>query len=100
MTRARLYPALAAVSLGLLMPACTASSPVEPAAAPGPCRPDAASALAGQPKPADDEARRLTGATVVRQIRPGQPVTMDYSPARVTIETDPRSGRVLRAACG
>jgi len=54
----------------------------------------------GKPKPADDEAKQITGATAVRQIAPGQPVTMDYAPARVTVETDPRTGRVVRAFCG
>ena len=43
---------------------------------------------------------RLTGANIVRQIAPGQPVQQDYTDARVTIETDPASGRVVRAYCG
>ncbi|WLS06427.1 I78 family peptidase inhibitor [Shinella oryzae] len=43
---------------------------------------------------------RLTGATIVRQIAPGQPVQQDYTSARVTIETDPSSGRIAHAACG
>lgn len=36
----------------------------------------------------------------MRQIAPGQPVTHDYRDNRVTLETDPASGRVLRATCG
>ena len=43
---------------------------------------------------------RITGATVVRQIEPGQGVTMDYRQERVTIETDRRTNRILRAMCG
>ncbi|TAZ66459.1 hypothetical protein ELH42_37240 [Rhizobium ruizarguesonis] len=66
------------------------------------CQCDAAAAqtLIGKPQPTDEEARRVTGATTARQIAPGQPVTHDYRAARVTVETDCASGRVVRAACG
>jgi hypothetical protein len=67
---------------------------------PGLCREDAAEALAGRGRIGDVEAQQATGATVVRQIRPGQGVTMDYRKERVTIETDPKSGRIVRAYCG
>jgi hypothetical protein len=43
---------------------------------------------------------QITGASLVRQIEPGQGVTMDYRPERVTIETDPNTGTILRASCG
>lgn len=64
------------------------------------CRPDAAKALVGKAAVSDAEARRLTGATLVRQIQPGQAVTMDYRQERVTIETDTKTGKIVRAACG
>jgi len=48
----------------------------------------------------DDEAMQRTGASIVRQIAPGQGVTMDYRQNRVTVETDPRTGKIVRAACG
>lgn len=67
---------------------------------PGLCRRDAAEALAGRSRISDDEARQLTGASLVRQIRPGQGVTMDFRQERVTIETDPKSGKITRASCG
>lgn len=67
---------------------------------PGLCRRDAAEALAGRSCVSDDEARQLTGASLVRQIRPGQAVTMDFRQERVTIETDPKSGKIIRALCG
>ncbi|WP_425312199.1 I78 family peptidase inhibitor [Pseudorhizobium halotolerans] len=41
-----------------------------------------------------------TGAKTVRQIQPGDMVTQDFREDRVTIETDPASGRVTRATCG
>lgn len=66
----------------------------------GICRGDAASALAGKKQLTDRQARRMTGATIVRQIRPGQGVTMDYRRERVTIETNPKTGRIVRAFCG
>ena len=68
--------------------------------APGICRRDAAEALVGKNRITDAKARRLTGASIVRQIRPGQGVTMDYRRERVTIETDPRSRKIVRAYCG
>lgn len=66
----------------------------------GICRPDAAEALKGRARLTDRQARRMTGATIVRQIAPGQGVTMDYRRERVTIETDPRTGKIVRAFCG
>jgi hypothetical protein len=70
------------------------------AGAPGICRREAADALAGRKRISDARAKRLTGATMVRQIRPGQGITMDYRQERVTIETDPKTGRIVRAYCG
>jgi hypothetical protein len=64
------------------------------------CRRDAAEALAGKNHITDAEARQLTGASLVRQIRPGQGVTMDFRQERVTVEADPKSGRIVRAYCG
>ncbi|WP_105405423.1 I78 family peptidase inhibitor [Neorhizobium sp. T7_12] len=64
------------------------------------CAPTAAQALAGKPRLTDEEVMRLTGATIVRQIRPDQMVTHDFRGNRVTIETDPATGRIVRATCG
>lgn len=64
------------------------------------CRPDAAEALAGRDRITDEQARRLTGASSVRQIQRGQPVTQDYRQERVTIETHPSTGKIVRAFCG
>jgi glutamine phosphoribosylpyrophosphate amidotransferase len=54
----------------------------------------------GEPKPTDGEAMQLTGAKTVRQIQPGDMVTQDFREDRVTIETNPASGLVVRATCG
>lgn len=91
-------PALAAFLL-LALAGCavngTAQAPVS-----GICNGDAAQRFAGQARPTDADAMRLTGATIVRQIAPGDPVHQNYTDARVTIETDPTTGRVVRASCG
>ncbi len=64
------------------------------------CKNEAAQALTGKDRLADAEAMRLTGATIVRQIKPGEAVTMDFRQERVTIETDPATGKITRAMCG
>lgn len=66
----------------------------------GVCDPAAAEALIGRDAVSDAQAKELTGATIVRQIAPGDPVTMDFRRERVTIETDPASGKIIRASCG
>lgn len=86
---------LAAVSLA----ACEEAAP-RAEATPGVCRPDAAATLSGRDRLTDAQAMDLTGATMVRQIQPGQGVTMDYRQQRVTVETDPATGKILRAVCG
>ncbi len=67
---------------------------------PGDCRPADAEALTGKAAITDAEAMQLTGATMVRQIKPGDAVTMDYRKERVTVETDPKTGKITRAMCG
>lgn len=97
-TRALSIAALAAA--GLTLAACRSeAAPAQAGAAPG-IRRAAADAPAGKDRVTDERARQITGALVVRQIRPGQGVTMDYRQERVTIETDPKTGRILRAFCG
>jgi hypothetical protein len=92
-------------SLALLavsgLSACqSGAQPAHPPQPHAPCRAEAAQALAGRARISDAEAKQLTGASIVRQVAPGQPVTMDFRPDRVTIETDPATGRIVRASCG
>ncbi|WP_226951379.1 I78 family peptidase inhibitor [Rhizobium terrae] len=65
-----------------------------------PCNDRAAASLVSGGKPTDAEAMKLTNAKTVGQIEPGQMVTHDYRADRVTIETNPSSGRVVSARCG
>ncbi len=69
-------------------------------AALGICRSDAAEALTGVNKLTDEQAKQLTGATIVRQVAPNQGVTMDYRRERLTIATDPKTDKIIRATCG
>ena len=94
--------ALAATVLALLAAGCQKEKEPEAATAvePGICKREAADALVGKDKISDAEAMKLTGATIVRQIKPGDGVTMDLRQERVTIETDPATGKITRAMCG
>jgi len=66
----------------------------------GACRPEAAETLVGMDRVTDEQAKQLTGTSVVRQVKPGDPVTMDFRQDRVTIETDEGTGKIVRAVCG
>lgn len=69
-------------------------------AAIGLCRERSIGILAGQTRINDGAAREFTGASIIRQIRPGDPVTEDLRPERATIETDPSTGKIVGAWCG
>lgn len=101
---ARLAAALALVGLTagcfLVVPVPLGQTPLPPAA-PQEATPDSCGAaglrgLVGQPESAL-AALRLPQAT--RIIHPGQPVTMDYSAARLNILIDSK-GRVASLHCG
>ena len=94
----RKLTAVFVLSLCSALAACKADS-VQPSPV-GPCNADAARGLVGQARPTDAEAMRVTNAKSVRQIEPGQMVTQDFREDRVTVETDPSSGRVVAARCG
>lgn len=92
----RVTPILVFLSTVPALVACSAGSEVPT----GRCDPVAARALTGKTKLTDEETKQRTGAALVRQIAPGQPVTHDFRDNRVTVETDPTSGRVVGATCG
>lgn len=97
----KFLPIGALVLAGVVLAACQSeTTQAQAGAAPGNCRREAAESLAGRPRIDDAQAMQITGASLVRQIKPGQPVTMDYRSERVTIETDPKTGKILRAFCG
>jgi len=47
----------------------------------------------------EKEARERSGARVVRPLRPGQMVTLEYSAQRLNLELD-IAGKVTKARCG
>lgn len=67
----------------------------------GTCDQEAADKLIGKPgtEALAKEAQKLTKAQSVRWMRPGQPVTMDYSPGRLNIDLD-FNGIVAGFSCG
>jgi hypothetical protein len=96
------------VALGSLLVAATGCTtlPPEPdvpvhGEGGGSCNERAAQGLVGRPadNTAGFEAQRLTGARTIRWIRPGDMVTMDFSPNRLNIHLDERH-RVQRLSCG
>lgn len=100
-TRLFASPLLAATLLAL--GACAAPPVPEPpaATAPGSCDASKAQFAVGQ-QPGlalQDQARERSGARIVRTLRPGQMVTMEYSGERLNLELD-ASGKIVRVRCG
>ncbi len=65
------------------------------------CDPAAAQSLIGQPTSESllARAKQLSGARVVRILRPHVPQAMNFNSGRLNVEID-RSGRVTRFSCG
>jgi hypothetical protein len=91
-------PLAATLLSGCVMagPSLPPADPMPPADMPDTCGAWAVQGLAGQDQSALDGMRF---SQPVRIIAPGTAVTMDFSPARLNIETD-ATGRILRAYCG
>jgi hypothetical protein len=72
-----------------------------PPSAPGSCNAEAAQFAVGQAygEALADQVRRRSGAALVRTLRPGQIVTLEFSSERLTLDLD-GSGRVTRVRCG
>jgi hypothetical protein len=99
-------PLFLAAALALWLTACAVPQPEfaqapPPPAAPGSCNAEVAQFAVGQAygEAIADEVRRRSGARVVRTLRPGQVVTMEYNSERVTLDLD-GGGRVTRVRCG
>ena len=95
-------------ALLLLAAACTMTAEGEPPAsgsgepaAGRDCNTDGLQDLVGRPATAElgAEALRRSHSRTIRWIRPGDAVTMDYSPQRLNINLDAQ-GRVERFNCG
>ncbi|WP_347454911.1 I78 family peptidase inhibitor [Acinetobacter thermotolerans] len=64
------------------------------------CLSEAAHSLIGQSGLSEAKIKDKTKAKVVRMVQPGQPVTMDFREDRVTVTTDPKTGKIVQATCG
>ncbi len=87
-------------AIALFVAGC-ATAATEPAPSSGSCRAEGLQALVGQEASAalGADALRRSGARRLRWIRPGDVVTMDYSPQRLNVHLD-AANRVERFACG
>lgn len=82
--------------------ACTVAESAPPGGLPeGPCRNEPLAQFVGQPATADLGARMMaaSGAKVLRWVPKGGVITMDFSPARLTVQLD-GANRVEAARCG
>jgi hypothetical protein len=97
--------AIAGIScISLLAAGCTttpAPGPFPPGPAPAACNAAAASwAIGERARPAVLERATLdSGARTARVIEPGEVVTMEFSPDRLTIDVDGRN-RIVDVRCG
>jgi len=82
--------------------ACTVAESQPPGGLPeGPCRNEPLAQFIGQPASQELGARMMaaSGARILRWVPQGGVVTMDFSPARLTVTLD-GSNRVETARCG
>jgi len=64
------------------------------------CVPESAAKLARTTLSSEADIKSKTNAEVVRLVAPGQPITKDYHPGRVTVIADPQTQTILKAFCG
>jgi hypothetical protein len=81
-----------ALVLGLALSGCVAAEVPDP----GACGAAGMQGLVGQGR---EVLAAMTLPEGTRVIEPGQPVTTDYSPARLNIDLDAK-GRIARVWCG
>jgi hypothetical protein len=96
-------PALGGLLLALgacVTPAAKPEAAAEPPLRSGCDASKAQFAIGHQPGMAlQDQVREKSGAPVVRTVRPGQAITMEYNADRLTLSLD-ASGKVVRVSCG
>ena len=90
-----------ALPITLMATACTPTERIPEAGAGRACKAEAAASLIGR-KMSDETGQKacaLAGAGMVRWVRPGQAVTMDYRTDRLNIMLDEKD-RITRFTCG
>jgi hypothetical protein len=98
---AAFLPACVLAACAQNLPATAPAPVVPPPNIAGECKADAAQFAAGQnlSGPLQEDIRVRSHARLVRVIRPGEAVTMDFNAERVNIELD-SAGHVVRVRCG
>ncbi|MEH3101946.1 I78 family peptidase inhibitor [Sphingomonas adhaesiva] len=96
--------AIAILTSALVLTACaTAPAPkdaAEDASAGVRCNANAAEGLIGRPADAAAAlAQKSSGARTLRRYVTGSPVTMDFRPDRLNVETD-AAGTIVKLTCG
>lgn len=91
---------LIALGMAMALSACVAPTTVPPVT-PGICQvaPDAPLQGHRVSPEVENRAREVSGATIVRVIRPGQAVTRDFNQSRINLQLDTYDV-VVRAYCG
>ncbi|OTG83288.1 hemolysin [Acinetobacter sp. ANC 5054] len=64
------------------------------------CEPELAKILIGQKNLTELQIQQISKASIVRIVKPGQPVTMDYRVERVTVSVNPINKVIMNASCG
>ena len=64
------------------------------------CVSEEAKKLVGLQDLTEEQIKEKTQSSIVRTVKPGQPVTMDYRIERVTVTIDPATKKILTATCG
>jgi len=95
---------LAMISMNMILPACTTTSPVEEEATPAQnlqCSAENLQAFVGEKLTPEltEKISSRSAASVVRVIRPNQAITMDYNAARVNVHLD-KDDVITMITCG
>lgn len=64
------------------------------------CVAEEAQKLVGLKDLTEEQIKEKTQSSIVRTVKPGQPITMDYRIERVTVTIDPVTKKILTATCG
>ncbi|WP_312080384.1 I78 family peptidase inhibitor [Acinetobacter schindleri] len=64
------------------------------------CTAEGAAKLVQMKFSSETDIKSKTNSEVVRLVAPGQPITKDYYPGRVTVVVDPQTKIILQAFCG
>ena len=99
MTRSPI-PAIGATLLASLLGGCMTTPPPGDTGKPGLCNASTLAWTIGQPADASlvERAQREAGAKIVRVLKPGQVVTMEYSDMRLNLHVD-AANRVTSYSC-